>query len=186
MHDLNAVFNPRIHVIQGDNILGLMILDLHEVAHLVVRVRRQLDADLHIDPLIAAGGHKVDLLGIILADIHIVPPPLKLQKHDVLHGPVQHFAVIAQQGIFQGDIGQIILLQQFLLGQSAADFEVQLLAERPGVDGDRHIASRQIGGDLVGHELGVGAGHIDVGVRTLQQSAAAIPLQPSADEAQAR
>ena len=71
MHDLNAVFNPRIHVIQGDNILGLMILDLHEVAHLVVRVRRQLDADLHIDPLIAAGGHKVDLLGIILADIHI-------------------------------------------------------------------------------------------------------------------
>ena len=48
--------------------------------------------------------------------------------------------------------------------------EKQVLAERQGVDGDRHIATRQIGGDLAGHELGVGAGHIDVGVRTLQQT----------------
>lgn len=53
-----------------------MVFDLHEVAHLTVRALRQLDANLHIDPLVAAGGHEVDLLGIILADIHIVPPPL--------------------------------------------------------------------------------------------------------------
>ena len=63
-----------------------------------------------------------------------------------------------------------IFLQQLLSGQRTVSFEVQILAERQGVDGDRHIASRQIGGDLAGHELGVGAGHIDVGVRTLQQT----------------
>ena len=61
MHDFNAVFNPYVHVIQGDNVFGVMVLDLHEVAHLTVRARRQLDADLHIDPLVAAGGHKIDL-----------------------------------------------------------------------------------------------------------------------------
>ena len=76
MHDSNAVFNPYIHVIQGDNVLGVMVFDLHEVAHLAVRAHRQLDANLHIDPLVATSGHEVDLLGIILADIHIVPPPL--------------------------------------------------------------------------------------------------------------
>ena len=48
--------------------------------------------------------------------------------------------------------------------------EKQVLAERQGVDGDRHIAPRQVGGDLTRHELGVGAGHIDVGARTLQQT----------------
>ena len=63
-----------------------------------------------------------------------------------------------------------IFLQQFLLGQCTAVFEVQIFAERQGIDGDRHIAACQIGGDLAGHELGVGAGHIDVGIRTFQQA----------------
>ena len=74
----------------------------------------------------------------------------------------------------QGDDGEPakpnIFLQQFLLGQCVASFEVQVLAERQGVDGDRNIATRQIGGDLTGHEFGVGAGHVNVGVRTLQQT----------------
>lgn len=26
MHDLNAVSNPRIHVIQGDNVFGVMVM----------------------------------------------------------------------------------------------------------------------------------------------------------------
>lgn len=26
MHDLNAVFNPRIPVIQGDNVFGVMVM----------------------------------------------------------------------------------------------------------------------------------------------------------------
>lgn len=26
MHDLNAVFNPRIHVIQGDNVFGVAVM----------------------------------------------------------------------------------------------------------------------------------------------------------------
>ena len=76
VNDPDAVLDAGIHLVEGNNIFGVMVFDLHEVAHLTVRALRQLDANLHIDPLVAAGGHEVDLLGIILADIHIVPPPL--------------------------------------------------------------------------------------------------------------
>ena len=76
MHDLNAVFNTNIHIIQSDNIFGVMVFDFHEVAHLTVGALWQLNAYLHIDPFVTSSGHKVDLLGIILTNIHIVPPPL--------------------------------------------------------------------------------------------------------------
>ena len=43
MHDLNAVFNPNIHVVQCDNVFGVMVFDLHEVAYLTVGTLRQLN-----------------------------------------------------------------------------------------------------------------------------------------------
>ena len=49
-------------------------------------------------------------------------------------------------------------------------FESKILFERQGIDGNQHIAPAEIGGDLAGHQLGVGSGDIDVHIGTLQQA----------------
>lgn len=109
-----------IRIIYGNDIFGIMILDLHKTAHLLLRALREPDAGLYIDSFISANGHKVDLLGVILAGIHIVPPALQLQKHNVLHGSIQYLSVIARQGIFQRHIRKVVffpVLQDFFTFQ---------------------------------------------------------------------
>ena len=76
MNDFDAVFDAGIHFVERDDIFGVMVAELHQVPHFTVGGFGNLDADLHIDAFVAARGNKVDLLGIILTNIHIVPPPL--------------------------------------------------------------------------------------------------------------
>ena len=110
MDDSNAILVAYIQAVCGDHVFGVVILDLHEVANLSVRVLRKLDADLDVDPLIPPDTDEVDLFGGVLPNIDLVAPALQLQEHDVLQGPVQHLPVVAQEAVFQCDVGQIILL----------------------------------------------------------------------------
>ena len=138
MNDLNAILDTGIHFIERNDIFGVMVTDLHQVSDLAVRSLRNPDTDLHIDSLSAACGHKVDFLCIILSNENIVTSALQFKKHDVLHCTVQHFAVIAQQSIFQGNIGQVILLLGF---QDALALQVIAFAR---IDNKRLLQPSQI------------------------------------------
>ena len=71
MNDPDAVLDAGIHLVEGNNIFGVMIADLHQVSNPAVRCFRKLDADLHINALVAARCNKVDLLCIVLADVNL-------------------------------------------------------------------------------------------------------------------
>ena len=53
-----------------------MVFDLHQIPDLAVGIFRQLHADLHIYPLVAAVGNKVDLLRVVLPDEHLITFPI--------------------------------------------------------------------------------------------------------------
>lgn len=101
MNDFNAVFNAGIHLVPSHNVFWVVVPDLHEVSDLTVRIHRELNADLHINLFIPAGGHKVDLFGCVFADENLISPAFQLQKDDVFQGTVQHGAVVAQQGVLR-------------------------------------------------------------------------------------
>ena len=48
MHYLYSVFDACIHVVQGDDILGIVIFYLHQVSNLPVGALRNLNTDLDI------------------------------------------------------------------------------------------------------------------------------------------
>ena len=126
-----------------------MVADLHQVPHFAVRCFWDPDADLHINALVAARCNKVDLLCIVLADVNIVAAALQFEVHDVLHRAVQHFAVITQQRVFQGDIGKIILLLRF---QDTLALQVITFA---GVDDKRLLQPTQVVVDTLHRDLAV-------------------------------
>ena len=149
MNDFDAVFDAGIHFVERDDIFGVMVAELHQVPHLAVGRFGDLDADLHVNALVAARGDKVDLLGIVLADEDIVAAALQFEEHDVLHRAVQHFAVIAQQRVFQGDVGKVILLLRF---QDTLALQVVAFA---GVDDKCLLQPAQIVVDALHRDLAV-------------------------------
>ena len=83
MNNPDAVLDAGIHLVEGNNIFGVMIADLHQVPHLAVRCFWKLDADLHINALVAARCNKVDLLCIVLADVNIVAAALSSSRRSL-------------------------------------------------------------------------------------------------------
>ena len=79
MNDPDTVLNARVHFIQRHHIFWIMVFDLHQVPDLAVGIFRQLHADLHIHPLVAAVGNKVDFLRVVLSDEHLITFPIFLR-----------------------------------------------------------------------------------------------------------
>ena len=79
MNDPDTVLNSRVHFVQRHHIFRIMIFDLHQVHDLAVGIFRQLHADLHIHPLVAAVGNKVDLFRVVLPDEHLIAFPIFLR-----------------------------------------------------------------------------------------------------------
>ncbi len=160
MDDPNAILVVCIKAVCGDHVFGVVVLDLHEIADFPIGVLRQLDTDLDIDLLITPDADEVDLFGGMLPNVDLIVPALQFQKHDVLQGPVQHLSVIAQEAVFQCDVGQIILL---LGGQDSLPLDVIAVA---GVDDERLLQPAQVVIDglyrdravLIAQELGDRAG----------------------------
>ena len=75
MNDPDTVLNSHVHFVQRHHIFRIMILDLHQVSDLAVGIIRQLHADLHIYPLVAAVGNKVDFFRVVLPDEHLITFP---------------------------------------------------------------------------------------------------------------
>ena len=63
-----------------------------------------------------------------------------------------------------------ILVQKLFRRASAVLLKLQIFGKGQRKNRDGDIASRQIGGDLTGHQLGIGACHINVGIGILQQT----------------
>ena len=62
------------------------------------------------------------------------------------------------------------ILQQLFRRPGIACLKVQELPEGQRVDRNGNIASSEVGGDLTGHQFGVGAGNVDIHVSPLQQT----------------
>ncbi len=110
MDNFNTVFDPHIHTVHRDHILGVVVLDLHQVADLTVGIRGKLDADLDIDFFIPARCNEVDFFRVVFPNENIVAAPLQFHEHDIYYGRVQHLAVISKQALYQGHNRQIELL----------------------------------------------------------------------------
>gem|GEM_PF-2023521 len=87
MHDLDTVDIACGQFIQRYYIFRVMVFDLKQVGNLSVGFLRQIAAHLHIEPFVPPHGHKVNLLGGVFADIHIIALTSKLEVHNVFqHG----------------------------------------------------------------------------------------------------
>ena len=63
-----------------------------------------------------------------------------------------------------------ILVQKLFRRAAAVLLKLQIFGKGQGKNGNGDITPRQIGGDLTGHQLGIGACHINVGIGILQQT----------------
>ena len=61
-----------------------------------------------------------------------------------------------------------ILVQKFFRCAAAVLLKLQIFGKGQVKDRNGDITPRQIGGDLAGHQLGIGTGHINVGIGILQ------------------
>ena len=84
---------------------------------------------------------------VVLGYLALILAALQFKKHDVLHRAVQHFPVIAQQGIFERHIGEIV----FLLGfQDALALQVIAFAR---IDNKRLLQPAQVVVDALHRNL---------------------------------
>ena len=63
-----------------------------------------------------------------------------------------------------------IFVQKLFRRAAAVLLKLQIFSKGQRKNGNGDIPPCQIGGDLAGHQFGVGAGHIDVGIGILQQA----------------
>ena len=108
MYNPNPVLDSGVHFVQRDDILRIVIPDLHQIPDLTVRTRWNLHTDLNIDPLIAAYSDEINLFSVVLSDINIISAAFQFEKHDILDRAVKHLTVVSEQRVFQGNVGKII------------------------------------------------------------------------------
>ena len=113
MHDLDSIDIAGDQFVHRYHIFRIVVLDLKEIGDLTVRALRQIAANLYIDPFIPPHGNKVDLLGGVFADIHIVAFPPKLKVHDIFQHGGDGFRIEAHDAIFERSIRQIELFLCF-------------------------------------------------------------------------
>ena len=85
MYNSNSIFNSNIHLIQCYNIFRIMISYFHEIPYFTIRIFRNLYAYLYIDFLILMNCYKINLLCIILSNIHIIASATQFKVNNVFH-----------------------------------------------------------------------------------------------------
>ena len=136
MYDAYPVLVSGRQSVQRRHIFWIVVPYLHQVAYFPIRVLRQSDADLHIDTLTLPRGNEVDLFRLVLPDKDLVTAPEQLQIDDISQCAIEHFPIIAQEGIFQRNVRQIVFFLRF---QNRLALQIEAMA---GVDDSGKDRSR--------------------------------------------
>ena len=116
MDDPDPVFISESELVHADDIFGVVILDIHQVADFPFGIFRELAANLNIDFFSASLADKVDFFDTIFPDIDRVSSSPHFEIDDIFQHGSDHALSEPCTAAAERDIGKIIFLLRFQHG----------------------------------------------------------------------